>query len=437
MGPKSRIVRMYSGVSDRSEVVHMIARLFSSDGGPGSGNHDHAGRPGKVGGSAPEGPSSGSSKAPKEAKTRFPEYHAKKKIEELEKETDKLLKKLHTFEDRSTPEAKKAEHDFMQSLFAVEDLKDELKKMKRAREDEEERLKRIEEAEKAAQSEKPKEWKSFGNGEPVKFSSPPESAKTLVNFEKFAEERNKEVFEKMGIDESDLKIAEDVLQKVFDECEFGMFIDPYLLFCDGGVMDSHFKNQFETGTSGGFLSNSVRKRAAKALFGCPKDIADEDREKYGALVSNPSGAGCSAGYGYGSCVVTFKKDNLKGRTTYTLTDSLAVADDSTSYQMAAGSVSVDKVTYGGDAQTGRSVINEIRRMKENPPEGGLQEFTSQVFSPYVELQYHGKLTMDDVATVCYKSKFELERNLSTEQKKTLKDKGIKVGYREGDEFVEI
>ena len=52
MGPKARIVKMYSGISDRSEVVRMIARLFSSDGGPGSGNHDHAGRPGKVGGSA-------------------------------------------------------------------------------------------------------------------------------------------------------------------------------------------------------------------------------------------------------------------------------------------------------------------------------------------------------------------------------------------------
>ena len=53
MGVKSRTVKFYSTVSDRSEVVHLISRLFNADGGPGSGNHGHAGRPGKRGGSAP------------------------------------------------------------------------------------------------------------------------------------------------------------------------------------------------------------------------------------------------------------------------------------------------------------------------------------------------------------------------------------------------
>lgn len=51
MGTKGRLVKFYSTVSDRSEVVHLISQLFSGDGGPGSGNFGHAGRPGKVGGS--------------------------------------------------------------------------------------------------------------------------------------------------------------------------------------------------------------------------------------------------------------------------------------------------------------------------------------------------------------------------------------------------
>jgi len=62
MGPKTRTVKFYSTVSDRSEVVHLIAKLFNADGGPGSGNHGHAGRPGKVGGSAPGGGGGGSEK---------------------------------------------------------------------------------------------------------------------------------------------------------------------------------------------------------------------------------------------------------------------------------------------------------------------------------------------------------------------------------------
>lgn len=63
MGPKARVIKFYSGVSDRSEVVHLIAKLFAPDGGEGSGNHHHAGRPGHVGGSAPQGGGSASGTA--------------------------------------------------------------------------------------------------------------------------------------------------------------------------------------------------------------------------------------------------------------------------------------------------------------------------------------------------------------------------------------
>lgn len=55
MGPKARTVKFYSTVSDRSEVIHLISRLFSTDGGPGSGNFGHKGRPGMVGGSGAGG----------------------------------------------------------------------------------------------------------------------------------------------------------------------------------------------------------------------------------------------------------------------------------------------------------------------------------------------------------------------------------------------
>lgn len=68
VGTKGKLVKFYSTVSDRSEVVHMIAELFNKDGGPGSGNFGHKGRPGEVGGSGPGG---GSGEAPaKTAETK-------------------------------------------------------------------------------------------------------------------------------------------------------------------------------------------------------------------------------------------------------------------------------------------------------------------------------------------------------------------------------
>lgn len=71
MGPKARVIKFYSGVSDRSEVVHLISRLFSSDGGPGSGNFGHAGRPNKVGGSAPSGSGGSGINEPSEKNKEF------------------------------------------------------------------------------------------------------------------------------------------------------------------------------------------------------------------------------------------------------------------------------------------------------------------------------------------------------------------------------
>lgn len=85
MGPKARVIKFYSGVSDRSEVVHLISQLFSVDGGPGSGNFGHSGRPGKVGGSA-SSKSGGSTITQKtEELVEDPEFDVFKYFEEEEK----------------------------------------------------------------------------------------------------------------------------------------------------------------------------------------------------------------------------------------------------------------------------------------------------------------------------------------------------------------
>ena len=65
-------------------IDNMVWGQFTADGGPGSGNFGHAGRPGEVGGSASEGSSS-----------KEPEYHGKVgtiKYRDLEFEMDKTGK---------------------------------------------------------------------------------------------------------------------------------------------------------------------------------------------------------------------------------------------------------------------------------------------------------------------------------------------------------
>jgi hypothetical protein len=50
------------------------------------------------------------------------------------------------------------------------------------------------------------------------------------------------------------------------------------------VNDTHYRNQFETGTSGGLMDTKQRKLWEDALFnGAYNDAKDVDRPKYGAL----------------------------------------------------------------------------------------------------------------------------------------------------------
>merc|ERR1719162_1238512 len=56
-------------------------------------------------------------------------------------------------------------------------------------------------------------------------------------------------------------------------------LDKMLPFMEG---DTHYRNQFETGASGGLLNTEVRKKWEKDLFGGKYDKAEgKDRPKYG------------------------------------------------------------------------------------------------------------------------------------------------------------
>lgn len=87
------------------------------------------------------------------------------------------------------------------------------------------------------------------------------------------------------------------------------------------VKDTHYRNQFETLTSGGTLNQKVRTNWESRLFNQIYDKSKPfDRVKYGSLnvVNDPTGIRCCAQYGDSFLLL---KQEVRYRTTFAWKDS--------------------------------------------------------------------------------------------------------------------
>ncbi len=192
---------------------------------------------------------------------------------------------------------------------------------------------------------------------------------------------------------------EDLMRRLFDTHDLGMNIDDDTL---EAVLNSWFKNQFEVGTGGGAVYehgkttgkigvNNGRLRAAHRLFGLGKDLANDqltrrEYEKYGNLLDHDilRSITHNTATGYGNVEVRFKKDKVIA--TWTAGDSL-----------------------GCDFQP--SLVSDPRScsfddLYNTPDNGNIQtddlvKFKRDHISSYLELQYHGDLTVDCVESLTY------------------------------------
>jgi len=166
------------------------------------------------------------------------------------------------------------------------------------------------------------------------------------------------------------------------------------------VNDGRFKSQFETGTSSGALTPSRRAALEHDLFDLPHGLAPQDRPLYGYLGDEPLGNTDLNHYSdaRGQIAVRFKDDVLD-RTTFTFWDSLDIIDP-------------PPAATGGPRMAPSTPANPRRgAVPHDAPafvNGGAPVFQLQdVFDvddldeiwPYVEAQYHGGLTVDDIAEV--------------------------------------
>lgn len=227
------------------------------------------------------------------------------------------------------------------------------------------------------------------------------------------------------ISKEDEIAATNKLQNIIDNSEFSMRFNSNNI--DSLLDSNRFMNQFETGTSGGTISDKFRKEATRNLFGAKIKLKPEDYEKYGYLASNDFLKDSTNNWTldmYGDTIIRFNKDKLKGKVTFTVDDSLGNA-----VLKKVIAISTEK------AEISAMDVGKIRKYTDvliNTKASDVIELTSDLGVRYIELQYHGELKLDEVESICFTDKLP-----SIHRLESLKNKGIKLYKIEGGKIVEI
>lgn len=254
--------------------------------------------------------------------------------------------------------------------------------------------------------------------------------KTLPNLDKAIKQYEKTIQYGKNAKEHKAEI-EELMRKVFDEHDLGMNIPANVA---DSILESWFKNTFEVGTSGGYKGSSrtsgpietshARLGAAHQLFGLPKDLANKqlqrhEYEKYGNLLDHDilSSIQHNTATQYGRIEVRFKKDKVIA--TWTAGDSLCLE-----YQPSLVS-DPKSCSFDDFYRTPTTSAVEYKN---------LAEFKKNHIERYLELQYHGDLTLDCVESITFPDNLDdpSEKTMLARAKKW-KQKGIKVYFVGEDE----
>lgn len=257
---------------------------------------------------------------------------------------------------------------------------------------------------------------------------------TLKNFEEHSKKWKTEIIDNI-LTEEEQKNLKNKITNIIDNSELSMRYKSIHL--ENLVNTNKFMNQFETGTSGGGLSEVHRMNASKNLFG--HNLRKKDfiySEKYGYLsdrsyVKDYNYAFKGDGvFQYGDIIVRFNKEKLKGKITYTLDDSLGIGATKAS---VAGDFN-SNFGIGIDKARLKTYYTGISELKDTDSAIELTEKLRETNGRfrYFELQYHGNISLDDVDEMCFTGNLP-----SDEVLKKLKDKNIKIFKIEGDKDVEI
>ena len=206
-------------------------------------------------------------------------------------------------------------------------------------------------------------------------------------------------FKERHIDEFTEEMEEQIekdLKEILDENDMATRVSMENL--NKILEDGRIKSQFETGKSSTTINADIRKEIEKTLFGYNLDLKDSLRPIYGYLTNFKNGFDGSSVNGsimYGNVAIKLKKSNLSNRTTFTFGDSL----NGTRWDVKVPSLFTNPSKISISAN--RSLTDNYGKFIGRLPKD-LKDITENI--PYVELQFHGGVSIKDIEKIyIYKS----------------------------------
>ena len=231
---------------------------------------------------------------------------------------------------------------------------------------------------------------------------------------------------------------EKEMQRIFADNDLGMDISGKIL---ESVYKNGFYNTFQSGSSDGYCGSTKttgkievthnRLKAAHKLFGLSPDLDKGqllraqyekyghllDRDKKNAFLYNRTHYGRGNGGRENQVQVRFKRENVL--CTWTFNDSLC--------QTFQPSLISDPKVESFDRRL------DFNKRPLSTDTRNLYEWQNMKGTSYIELQYHGKLTIDDVDSMVFAQSPDLV--IDEELIKKLKAKGINLYYYNGTDIV--
>ncbi len=249
--------------------------------------------------------------------------------------------------------------------------------------------------------------KSNSSGNPNDDVKRTASQKSLGGFDKHRKEKIKSSFVN-NLSPQEKKETAEMLSEVFNNGSYRVVRSPGSF---GGIMLNGFKNQMETGTSGegSGLNKDLRRKFSENMFG-HSGLEDSDYEKYGYLgFADDKKDQDDLGKPEGGVTYTLKKDRMADRTTYTFGDSLNTKNDTSTPGYAGEKPTIEGMSSLGNEERVRSALKAYKDFKNGKIDYDemFNRIRDDADNMYIELQFHGPVTSDDIESVSFSSKAKM------------------------------
>ena len=220
----------------------------------------------------------------------------------------------------------------------------------------------------------------------------------------------------------------------------------------GKIVETSYKSQIETGHGGyGAVKDvDLRKRVSDKMFGHRQGIQKKEYEKIGYIGLDSEDDEYADPYhpfygGSEPMTLTFRKETMQDRVTYTYGDSLNERWSMSSAGYAGEHPTIEGLSCADDSSTIRRILSKYQEYKD-----GKRDFNSMFHAVrgwannnYIEAQFHGQVTVKDIEAASWKNQSGIDRcfnNMDKTQRnnviRLLRENGVKLYYPKDGKYVD-